>query len=89
MGLVPHHHSKVSIVKWVIIFVGGESCLQFVKHATSVKHSKAKLSKVCLYILYNSVYIKNSRKCKSVYDDKVDMRLPGPKGGGRTDCKGA
>lgn len=84
VGLVPHRHNKVSIGKPAIIFVAGESCL----HATCVKHSKAKLGKVCLYILNDSIYIKNSRKCKSVYDDKVDTWLPGPKGGGRTDCKG-
>lgn len=38
---------------------------------------------VLVYIPNDSIYIKNSRKCKSLYDDKVGKWLPGTKGEGK------
>lgn len=43
VGLVPDHSNKVSItIEQVVIFFGGGPCLQFLKHATSVKQNKVK-----------------------------------------------
>lgn len=50
---------QTTTMKWLVIFAGGESCLQFVKNAVSVQLSKAKRNKTryaCVSSQPNALY---------------------------------
>lgn len=59
VGSFPDQHDKAS----PNLFVGGRSCLQFVKNAASVKHNKVKRNKARRAFRMRVLFVRAKWKC--------------------------